>query len=106
MARLQQPYRHQELRQHNILGYFKWCDESTLLQRRKKEMKKLLCVISSSLWWIPSNATTFLQILCFLKNNFDGAKAGRTSEQDYKREDELWVTAPINLGQKTLPNLH
>lgn len=28
---------HQELRQHNILGYFKYCIGSTLFQRRKKE---------------------------------------------------------------------
>lgn len=73
---------------------------------KKKEIKKLLCAISSSLWWTLSNATTFLQIICFLKNNFDGAKAARTSEQDYKREDELWWTAPINLGHKAHPGLH
>lgn len=93
MACLPQAYRQQELRKHKILGYFKSCVESTLSERRKEEMK-LLCVISSSLWWILSNPTTFLWILHFLKNDFDGANADRTSEQGYKREDELWETAP------------
>lgn len=85
---LQQVYWLQELRQHNILHYFKLCVESTLSQKRKREMKKLLCVISSSLWWILSNTTTFVRILCFLRNGFDAANMGRTSGQDYQRR---WI---------------
>lgn len=102
MAHFQQAYQHQEFRQHDILGYLKWCAES-ILSQRKGEMKKLLCAISSSLWWILSNAATFLQIFCFPENTFGGANAGRTSEWNYKR-DEFWVTAPINLGQRLHPS--